>query len=121
MKKKTQLNEVRQLQKIAGLLKEDFEENDPKTIVVDGMTGIYVATVGNIELYISESTEVDSNFDYFVVEPGKEPEMVSVEIDFDPEEGESATARYVKKQTGLRDMNLCNAIAQNINDELSMN
>lgn len=120
MKKKSLLSEVRQLQKIAGLLKEDFEEDNTKTIEVDGMTGIYMTNVGNTELYSSESTEVGSNFDYFVVTPDKEPKMISVEIDFDPEEGGSATAEYVKEKTGLQDINLCKAIAQDINDELGL-
>lgn len=110
--------DIKRMQKIAGILKENQEvdDSDVPTITVDGMTGIYLTTVGQAKLYSSESTETGSNFDYFIITPGREPKTVSVQLG---EESENPIqANYVMKETGIRDPALCKAIATDINQEL---
>lgn len=113
---KKQINEVKRMQQIAGILNEDI--SDDSTITVDGMTGFYLTTVGQTKLYSSESTETGSNFDYFIVNPGEEPRFVSVELDKEPEA--PIKAKFVMMKTGLQDPMICKAIAKDMNSEMGM-
>ncbi len=111
------INEAKRMQQLAGLLNENEGMGDD-TIEVDGMTGLYMTTVGQTKLYSSESTEVGSNFDYFIVTPGEEPKFISVELDEEPES--AIKAKFVMKKTGLQDPMLCKAIAADMNQELDL-
>lgn len=118
---KQMLNEVRRMQQLAGIkpivemdgMMDDSMNDD--TITVDGMTGTLISTIGDTKLYSSESTEVDSNFDYFLVQGGGEPQFVSIET---PGEEIEISARYIRKVAGIKNTAVAQAIADDMIDEL---